>query len=147
MLVEIARDLARSGLILRGGLAFGADHEAPAAAPAARAVLLVGHGGPSLWPHFQAWRARQPAHTANPLDTWSRAVIGRVAERFDARAVSPSDRPYLPFQQWAMRAEGRLIGLPHDSTLAINGLTPQPLPASIITGCSALLAQLKGNVR
>jgi ferredoxin len=40
------------------------------------------------------------------LDTWSRAVIGRVAERFDARAVSPSDRPYLPFQQWAMRAEG-----------------------------------------
>lgn len=106
MLVEIARDLARSGLILRGGLAFGADHEAPAAAPAARAVLLVGHGGPSLWPHFQAWRARQPTDTANPLDTWSRAVIGRVAERFDARAVSPSDRPYLPFQQWAMRAEG-----------------------------------------
>ncbi|TIX78365.1 MAG: 4Fe-4S dicluster domain-containing protein, partial [Mesorhizobium sp.] len=25
---------------------------------------------------------------------------------FGARAVSPSDRPYLPFQQWAMRAEG-----------------------------------------
>ena len=29
-----------------------------------------------------------------------------MAEQFGARAVSPSDRPYLPFQQWAMRAEG-----------------------------------------
>ncbi|TIT26469.1 MAG: hypothetical protein E5W86_12310, partial [Mesorhizobium sp.] len=43
---------------------------------------------------------------ANALDTWARAVIGSVAEEFGARAVSPSDRPYLPFQQWAMRAEG-----------------------------------------
>lgn len=43
---------------------------------------------------------------ANPLDTWSREVIGAVAEKFGARAVSPSDKPYLPFQQWAMRAEG-----------------------------------------
>ncbi|TIR48865.1 MAG: hypothetical protein E5X26_05025, partial [Mesorhizobium sp.] len=42
----------------------------------------------------------------NPLDTWSREVIGAVAQAFGARAVSPSDRPYLPFQQWAMRAEG-----------------------------------------
>jgi len=33
-------------------------------------------------------------------------VIGAVAEIFGARAVSPSDKPYLPFQQWAMRAEG-----------------------------------------
>ena len=41
-----------------------------------------------------------------PLDTWSREVIGKVAEAFGVRAVSPSDRPYLPFQQWAMRAEG-----------------------------------------
>lgn len=33
-------------------------------------------------------------------------MIGAVAETFGARAVSPSDKPYLPFQQWAMRAEG-----------------------------------------
>jgi epoxyqueuosine reductase QueG len=33
-------------------------------------------------------------------------VIRAVATEFGARAVSPSDRPYLPFQQWAMRAEG-----------------------------------------
>lgn len=48
----------------------------------------------------------QPQAIANPLDTWSREVIGAVAQDFGARAVSPSDRPYLPVQQWAMRAEG-----------------------------------------
>ena len=29
-----------------------------------------------------------------------------VAEQFGAKAVFPSDKPYLPFQQWAIRAEG-----------------------------------------
>jgi len=108
MLVEIVRDLARHGLIPRGGFAFAPGEQAPAGgsgAPA-QAVLLVGHGGSSIWPHFETWRARQPRDIANPLDTWSRETIGAVAAAFDARAVSPSDRPYLPFQQWAMRAEG-----------------------------------------
>ena len=47
-----------------------------------------------------------PESLDNPLDSWCREIIGAVAEQFGARAVSPSDRPYLPFQQWAMRAEG-----------------------------------------
>ncbi|TIV63531.1 MAG: 4Fe-4S dicluster domain-containing protein, partial [Mesorhizobium sp.] len=58
------------------------------------------------WPHFQRWLGQQAKGIANPLDTWSREVLGRVAQQFGARAVSPSDRPYLPFQRWAMRAEG-----------------------------------------
>ena len=58
----------------------------------------------AAFPALAAERSRQ--ELANPLDTWSREVIGEVAEEFGARAVSPSDRPYLPFQQWAMRAEG-----------------------------------------
>jgi epoxyqueuosine reductase QueG len=33
-------------------------------------------------------------------------MIGAVAGKFGATSVSPSDRPFLPFQQWAMRAEG-----------------------------------------
>lgn len=72
----------------------------------ARSVLLVGHAGASPWPYFQAWLATQPPEIENPLDTWSREVIGQVAAEFGGRAVSPSDRPFLPFQQWAMRAEG-----------------------------------------
>jgi hypothetical protein len=104
----IAAALSISGLILRGGFGFGADDEAPpgpSGAPA-KAVLLVGQAGNVPWPHFLKWRASKNGELENPLDTWAREVIGAVAEKFGARAVSPSDRPYLPFQQWAMRAEG-----------------------------------------
>ncbi|MBZ9798090.1 4Fe-4S dicluster domain-containing protein [Mesorhizobium sp. ES1-4] len=108
MIEEITAALGANGLILRGGVLFP-DHEgAPhgASGVPAKSVLLVGQAGVAPWPHFLRWRATQPHGIANPLDTWSRQVIGAVAEKFGARAVSPSDRPYLPFQQWAMRAEG-----------------------------------------
>ncbi|WP_217569032.1 4Fe-4S dicluster domain-containing protein [Mesorhizobium sp. GbtcB19] len=105
---EIAAALAAHGLILRGGFNFGDGEMAPAAGAAApaRSVLLVGQAGAAPWPHFQRWRERQAKGIANPLDSWSREVIGSVAREFGGRAVSPSDRPYLPFQQWAIRAEG-----------------------------------------
>lgn len=105
---EIAAALSANGLILRGGFNFAAG-ETPSSGSSgapAKSVLLVGQAGAAPWPHFLHWRERQPQTIANPLDTWSRQVIGAVAEKFGARAVSPSDRPYLPFQQWAMRAEG-----------------------------------------
>jgi len=99
--------LSRRGLSVRAGFNFGLDDDAPPAlsgAPA-RSVLLIGNAGARYWSHFEEWREGQPAGLANPLDTWCREVIGEVAEAVGARAVSPSDKPYLPFQQWAMRAE------------------------------------------
>jgi ferredoxin len=100
--------LSRHGLILRGGFNFGVDETAPPgpSGPPAKSVLLVGQAGSAPWPHFLQWRQSQPQGLSNPLDTWSREVIGDVAQEFGARAVSPSDRPYLPFQQWGCRAEG-----------------------------------------
>ncbi|MBT1156035.1 4Fe-4S dicluster domain-containing protein [Aminobacter anthyllidis] len=105
---NISAALAAYGLIQRGGLVFGDGDVAPdgPAGRPARSVLLVGQAGAAPWPHFQRWREAQPASPDNPLDSWSREVIGAVALVFGARAVSPSDKPYLPFQQWAMRAEG-----------------------------------------
>ena len=82
---------------------------------AASGIIGCAGSDPSCWSGRRARRrgriscaggSKQPPAIANPLDTWSREVIGAVAETFGARAVSPSDRPYLPFQQWAMRAEG-----------------------------------------
>lgn len=105
---DLAAAFTVHGLIPRGGVDFEPNEAAPpgpSGAPA-KAVLLVGHAGSSIWPHFVAWRETQPAVLADPLDAWSRLVIGEVAERFGARVVSPSDRPWLPFQAWAMRAEG-----------------------------------------
>lgn len=104
----ISAALSPYGLILRGGFNFNPHKDTPpgpSGAPA-KAVLLVGQGGAAPWPHFQEWRRTQPADLAHPLDTWSAEIIGAVAREFGARAVSPSDRSFLPFQQWAMRAEG-----------------------------------------
>ena len=107
-LAVLEADLARHGLIPRGGFNFADDEAAPAGVSQerARAVVLVGQAGAAPWARFLAWRARQPGGLADPLDNWCREVIGEVAKEYGARAVSPSDRPYLPFQQWAMRAEG-----------------------------------------
>lgn len=104
----ISRSLAIHGLIPRGGIVFGPDETVPngPSGQPARSVLLVGHGGGAIWPQFSAWRGKQPKDLSDPLDTWSRDVIGAVAASCGARAVFPSDKPYLPFQQWAMRAEG-----------------------------------------
>ena len=108
MIEAIAVELSTSGLILRGGFVFGAGEQAPAGPSErpAKSILLVGQAGGAPWPHFSSWRKTQPGELKNPLDTWARGVIGKVGDQFGARAVSPSERPYLPFQQWAMRAEG-----------------------------------------
>jgi hypothetical protein len=106
-LTAVETTLAPHGLILRGGLNFLANETAPPSLSGspAKSVLLVGQAGDAPWAHFLRWREAQPHGIANPLDTWSRTVIDEVAAEFGARAVSPSDRPWLPFQQWAMRAE------------------------------------------
>ena len=108
MIDKISAALSIHGLIPRGGFVFGSDETSPPGPSGlpAKSVLLVGHAGTSIWPHFLRWSEAQSADLVNPLDTWSRTIIGDVAEKFGARAVSPSDKPYLPFQQWAMRAEG-----------------------------------------
>lgn len=61
---------------------------------------------PRWWPIFQTSpeaRDRQ----ADPIDRWSKRVLGAVATAFKAEAVFPSDGPpYLPFIAWAL-ATGR----------------------------------------
>lgn len=108
LISEIGRGLAAHGLILRGGFLFGPTDAAPEIPEKgrARALLLVGQRGAEQWPHFHSWLAGQAEPVANPLDTWSRQIIEQMADESGAFAVFPSDRPYHPFQQWAMRAEG-----------------------------------------
>lgn len=72
---------------------------------AAVAIGLIGHAGGGFWPVFKTWRTSNPG-IADPLDTWSKGVITPLAASLGAEAVFPSDRPWRPFQQWAMAAEG-----------------------------------------
>ncbi len=92
----ILAGFAGTGLLVRGGFAVGEDE-----ALAAGAIVLLGNAGSDLWPAFAAGR-RDEAH---PLDQWTRRTVEPVAARLGALAVYPSDRPWHPFQQWAMRAE------------------------------------------
>jgi hypothetical protein len=104
---QITAALEPHGLVPRGGFAFGPGEDAPGLGngAAARSVVLVGHFGSSIWPPFTKWRQ---AHRdqPDPLDTWSKEVLTDVANAVGGQALFPSDKPYMPFQQWAKRAEG-----------------------------------------
>ena len=97
------------GMLIRGGFALGAEDAATFAAfPALastepeRALVLVGNAGPALYDAFFA--AVEPG---GALDDWTRRVIEPIAADLGAHAAFPfGGPPWLPFQRWAMRAEG-----------------------------------------
>jgi hypothetical protein len=103
---RISKALGEHGLAIRGVLNFDENDRPVFDGLLARSVILIGHGGSSIWPFFSKWQASQDTVPDSPLDTWSKHVIGPVANEAGGHAVFPSDQPYLPFQQWAMKAEG-----------------------------------------
>lgn len=97
--------LAGHGLCLRGWVFPDITTVALASGGDALAICLVGHTGGGFWPVFEAWWEKHSG-IADPLDTWSKTVITPLAKAAGGEAVFPSDRPWQPFQQWAMAAEG-----------------------------------------
>lgn len=72
----------------------------------ARALLLVGWRGGVGWAPFAA-SAEIRDGAADPLDRWSRRVIGDLAAGLGLAALFPFDGPpWWPFQSWGIRAEG-----------------------------------------
>ena len=101
---KIRAALSPHGIFLRGVLHF--DGDGPKMVEGrARTVVLVGNVGGSIWPAFSRWRQRHP-DSRDPLDAWSVEIIRPAAEMLGGAAWFPSERPWQPFQQWAMRAEG-----------------------------------------
>jgi hypothetical protein len=64
-------------------------------------LVLLGANA-RLWPLFKdspEYADDQP----DPLDRWSKRIVGAIAERFGADALFPSDGPpYAPFIRWAL---------------------------------------------
>lgn len=91
----------RVGLAVLGGFHPEASDETP---DGCRTLLLLGPLEPGFWEGFTSspeWRDRQP----DPMDRWSRRVIGDLAAVFDAGALYPfGPPPYLPFFRWAARS-------------------------------------------
>lgn len=67
-------------------------------------ILLLGPLEPGFWAYVQA--SPEFADTApNPLDRWSKRVIGQIAQNLNAQAIFPSDGPpYPPFIDWALKS-------------------------------------------
>jgi len=109
---------------------------------------MLGFTGGLQWPAFaNSLEANDGA--ADPLDRWSRRVIGDLACEYDGVAFFPSGEPRLPFQRLAMRGEsvhaspiGLLIhrswGLWHayrgalvlPERLAVPAITPSVAPCA-----------------
>lgn len=99
-------------------------------------VVLLGTG-PGFWSAF----TRTPEYadgTPDPIDRWSKRVIGAIASHLGATCVYPSDGPpYPPFIAWA-RKSGRAFASPtgllvHDTVglmISYRGalMLPHPLP-------------------
>ena len=77
--------------------------------PGTRTLLMLGPAEPGFWAHLTA----QPEWGGpDPVDRWSRRVIGRLACDLGAKALFPfGGPPYHPFYAWALRT-GRVWDSP-----------------------------------
>ena len=74
-------------------------------------LLLFGPAEPGFWAHVTATPEWQDG-AADPLDRWSKRVLGDLAASLAGQAIFPSDGPpYPPFYRWALRT-GRVWASP-----------------------------------
>lgn len=67
-----------------------------------RTLVLLGPAEPGFWPHLTS---QEEWGGPDPVDRWSRRVIGRIACDLGAKALFPfGGPPYSPFQRWALRS-------------------------------------------
>ncbi|EBA10228.1 hypothetical protein [Sagittula stellata] len=95
-------------LAVRGALHPGPYDGAP---EDAGTIVLLGPDEPRFWQVFTA-SSEYGDGGEDPLDRWSKRVIGALATDLDATALFPSDGPpYPPFLQWALNS-GRCFASP-----------------------------------
>ena len=96
---ELSDALALRGLRVTGGLNPTREDGLP---PRIRSVILLSPG-PTFWDIFTASHEYQGAQ-ADPMDRWSRRVIGRLAYEWGAKAFFPFGPKPAPFFGWAQRS-------------------------------------------
>ncbi len=100
-LAGIEARLAPHRLAVTGGFAATEADDLP---KGTATLLLIGPAEPGFWAHLTAqpeWLDGRP----DPVDRWSRRVIGRVACDLRAKALFPfGGPPWRPFYSWALRS-------------------------------------------
>ncbi len=102
-LADINEALQKAGLTPRGAFHLGPQDGVPelASGRPAMTLVLAGNAGPDMWAAFSA--VRDPA--VDLLDDWSHDVLEPLARSFGTIALYPFQKPHLPFQRWAQKAE------------------------------------------
>lgn len=114
-----------------------------------RTLLMLGPAEPGFWAHLTV----QPEWGGpDPVDRWSRRVIGRIACDLGAKALFPfGGPPYHSFYQWALRTgrvwdspvrllvhAGQRLMVSFRGALALKEAVPVPPPvARPCDGCPA----------
>lgn len=146
---EIASAVRETGLG-----AVGAFHAAPGdGVPEGIATLvLLGPADGAMWAAFRSAPEAGDGRP-DPLDRWTRRVIGALAERLGATPLYPFGGPtWYPFQRWAARGEGAVRSPVAMQATAARGLWASwrgalgfaarvPLPGAVLPnpclGCPA----------
>ncbi|MDP7546157.1 MAG: hypothetical protein QGF20_02600 [Alphaproteobacteria bacterium] len=104
---DIGAALEGTGFICRGGFKPSLDDAVPEITAESEAVVvIVGNAGSAMWPLFDAASgAARRRETQNPLNDWTAEIMRPIAGKLGARVYFPFDRPYHPFQRWAMKAD------------------------------------------
>lgn len=104
---EVLRYDAIAGLAAAERLGiFGAFHPVPGdgTPEGTGTLLLLGPLEPGFWPHLCA-SAEWNDGGANPVDRWSRRVIGTMAAKLEGQPLFPFDGPpWHPFYAWALQS-------------------------------------------
>ncbi len=144
---RIAAHAADAGLMIAG---IAPVLPADGLAAGLRTLVLLAPDEPGFWTRFRAAPEYDDGR-ADPLDRWSRRVIGDIAGACGGTAIFPFDGPpYFPFYNWAIRS-GRAFASPvtllvHDvaglfisfrGAIALTEPVSQPPAANPCGSCAA----------
>ncbi len=76
---------------------FGALHDAGST------IVLLGPHEPGFWAAFSA-SAEANDSLPDPLDRYSKRIVTPLAQSWGGQALFPSDPPYAPFLEWALKS-------------------------------------------